>query len=1224
MKISKVNHVKTGVSAKPATEGGMLYDYPNQQRGSKDLRKHIKEVNQRAQKLYGVFVPLKDKDSKKEIKNARSTAESYIKFVLVSGMKRGASQEEAYGNILRAGQKSLVLGKTKMGEPFKKQISSLHVTMQGKTPYQTAEYIVANYLRNSLAQKKNVASTMVAVLAALFDGANYDRLLGEIAQEDVKELISAVYEDYSKEEQLEKIADSIEKQRVPVQIAEDGKYLIPSGANHEKKAYIFNFMRAYAGADDNGQAKMLNHMKDMICHFYTQEEFISEEILDLINKRETTPYKEKEVIRTLNATIAEKVSGFIVSRYQETLREFHSKDDEGWVRYISDKAEKLLSARKLTQEKIRCDYLFKKTWEEWNSYVAKKYIDFGKAVYNFAMEDAERVENKESVSIGVVSETYRDGISSFSYERMKAEDSLSRAMIHYVLFAVNNFDQSVRDADQRGKGKEDILNTKSAEIKMYEDTSKRILRYFGGLSKFENSPVSKIDKRELVDVIKDEMAISRNSAFHYVTGAATDKEKPVVAQLLDTELASVGEIYRKKYYSNNVPMFYQEKDIDALMTRLYKEKKVSPAQIPSFNKVLSRNVVAGFVTDYLREEAKRTVADPEISEKYRSSFYFLLKEIYYYDFLLKQDLMERFKKGLETVRREKDTKEFAYRDFTNRVNKLSTSNLSFGEFCQEIMTEYNQQNGQKEKKPSTVEDREQIYKHYRTFLYKGIREAFLAYLREEKALEFLCKPEDRRKIFADMSEEQFNKAWNTECYEYLREDIGQNALLSGWYITAHFMTPKHVNHLGGEIKNYIRFIQDIEKRAAATGNLCVDNTEKVKVYTKLLEVLEFCKMFCGQVSNKMDDYFASEEEYAKYISGFVDFGGKSTALLQAFCNEHEELNYYDAKNPVPNRNLILSTMYGNKKILSRTMEKVTEDELSCYRKNKEKLGGVFKRGVCSNAEEHKLMRAYQNQKNRIEFVDVLTMTEMLNDLYGQLISYAYLRERDLMFMQLGFYYTKLYYTESVPADSKLRVLSGECDIRDGAILYQIAAMYSYDKPIFAVSEEGVASRKDSNISIGGKIKEFINEYCGGSDIYENGLCFFEDVQKRHTEYVDLRNYIDHFKYFANQNRSILDLYSSMYNGFFSYDTKLKKSISFVLPNILLSYFVNAKLSFDGTTVQKDGKVYNQVQIAVDEKKVQADCFTYKVKQDEKELELKIPARDEIFLREVVKMISYKK
>ena len=63
----------------------------------------------------------------------------------------------------------------------------------------------------------------------------------------------------------------------------------------------------------------------------------------------------------------------------------------------------------------------------------------GKGVYHFAMSDIYNVQSKEPVSIGYVMDDYKNGISGFDYERIKASDSLKRGLIKFASFAVENF-----------------------------------------------------------------------------------------------------------------------------------------------------------------------------------------------------------------------------------------------------------------------------------------------------------------------------------------------------------------------------------------------------------------------------------------------------------------------------------------------------------------------------------------------------------------------------------------------------------------------------------------------------------------------------------------------------------------------------------------------------------------------------------------------------------------
>ena len=69
-----------------------------------------------------------------------------------------------------------------------------------------------------------------------------------------------------------------------------------------------------------------------------------------------------------------------------------------------------------------------------------------------------------------------------------------------------------------------------------------------------------------------------------------------------------------------------------------------------------------------------------------------------------------------------------------------------------------------------------------------------------------------------------------------------------------------------------------------------------------------------------------------------------------------------------------------------------------------------------------------------------------------------------------------------------------------------------------------------------------------------GLSLFENTDE-HDDIIDTRDYIDHFKYFIKMDRSMMDLYSEVYDSFLRHDHKLKKSVSFVLTNIMEKNFI---------------------------------------------------------------------
>ena len=142
-----------------------------------------------------------------------------------------------------------------------------------------------------------------------------------------------------------------------------------------------------------------------------------------------------------------------------------------------------------------------------------------------------------------------------------------------------------------------------------------------------------------------------------------------------------------------------------------------------------------------------------IPEMFRNTLYFLLKEIYYFGFLQDRYVSRRFSDALREIRQAADKKDrFATDNFCKRIKEI-TDNIkdgsngkytTLGMICQQVMTDYEQQNSavSKNKSSGSAKD-EKIYQHMKLLLYKTIRKAFEAYLLDERWKEkfgFLREP----------------------------------------------------------------------------------------------------------------------------------------------------------------------------------------------------------------------------------------------------------------------------------------------------------------------------------------------------------------------------------------------------------------------------------------------------------------------------------------------------
>lgn len=1331
MKISKVDHTRTGFSVQTEADSarinpsGVIYDNPVKEKGKsaeRDMWKHIVDCNRKAQKLYNLLNTTisftNNKNEQKIYAEAVQSFNVFIKKVLdcSSDLDLDTLVKEQMGYI----ERSSGLESGDLSAQDKNNIKeNLTDVMAG------AETLVYRNLRRSLRKNIKVSSgteytvtdLTVSLFKAYFSGNKFQQEFQKIPEDAVQAYLRLLNEDYRKDKQLKDIRTSIERQTVKIKVVEvDGVYrLIPANADHNKKKYIFEFMRSYADADEPERETLMKHMRRLIILYYCGADeyqkvknaelaewnfgqFISDRnepfhvgAYELACRCEKGKGKIDEN-RRWRSEAKKLLSDEICSHYRkaaEILRTEYSTEEKTeerfpyadlfWIDYFEKTAEKILitNNNKLSSFKFSLGYLCDHTWKEWTSFISSKFIDFGKAVYHFVMPDLSGVAAGEEVSIGEVLSQYRNGISSFEYERIKAQESLEREMAEYVTFAVNNFARaSCSDEERNREGREDVLQMKTeSELQdsnrnkakaavLYSDADRRILQFFGGKSGLEEagSVISVLSGEELFKAFKKELNHVRNAVFHYTGKISENMETDaVVLELFDYELETVGSIYRKKYFSNNVPMFYKVSLINRIMDKLYNEPKERPAQIPAFNRVLSRPGLSEFLDRFIKGKPLgklKSNRDSTLIEKYRSSMFFLLKEIYYYDFIQEGGHQETGNKGksvkeyffealAQQRNNEKDrNRQKALKDFDNRIHEIGCDR-AFGEICQGLMVEYmlqNTGNPQVHKQIKANKNIEKddpnermIYKHFRTLLYVCIREAFFNYLKEN--WDILREPVYEESQFHNLTEDKFCGGWQAHTFDYLKGQMQTDPMLPAWYAAAHFMNPKHLNHLIGSIRTYIQFTEDIERRAASLYNRTVDIEREMDQYRKILSVLEFSMLFCGRTTGSLKDYFKDEAEYAEFLSHFVGYSTSRKVpdietALHNFCNRNVGSDnpegrigiYYDGRQIIPNRNVILSHMYGNTRILEKCMTPVSEREIRDYYKVMKELADVLKNGRCESEEEQKKYRSFQNAKNRIELLDIQTYTELINDLQGQLVNWIYLRERDLMYFQLGFYYTKLFYGDSIGEHDFRRRLSGpRVNLKDGAILYQLVAVNTFALKVIVKKKDVYAPVSGKGSSTGSAVSQFVNQYCGGDEtVYNAGLCLFENVRE-HDQIIKTRNYIAHFKYFGKCDRSILDLYSEIYDRFFRYDLKLKKSMSFVLPNILLKYFVNVRTEMHVREKEVEGTVHKAALLSLCEKKaLESTYLTYKIPVDkcDKKKEVLVAARSEIFLEQLKKILEY--
>lgn len=1361
MKFVKVRHRRMAVGHFNSKNnkklfGGFVYAHPYKKDENTDIQELVQNRQKEAANLYHVLngcVNIYDSNTEKE---KQELAEQVIKeFNSLFGKNMNNhgifKNEKASKDYVKIRSVIKSYMEQNNGNDIGKKINQT-IGSDENLLHQFANEVVSYSLRKSLrimvpllnskdSHKVSMLELVKNIFYAIVIKPDAKMEYVDALQNEIVTFVHCTYRDKIKSmEYQEKLANSLLKQNVKVQVFEKElngkkeKLLMLSNHEHEKKRYVVDFIKEFVGKGKEDQNLMILHIKELIVLYLYGEK----KVLTFNNSWERFAESEQEGINFFDTVKSEDFSEMNrifhvleVGNAQEqkvASREFerylrlalclkykntcvtdmsdHSdvnnnitNMDVYWIKFFGQCMEKY-GKHKRKSEYYRCDRLCNFLWQSWMSHVASKFIALGKALYYFGIP--RDIYIKTEFEIGSVLKEYENGITSFDYERIKAEETLIRNIATSITHAANNFANAVVSKEYRFSESDknslsDVLSyTRNVLNKnLISNFKKRFLMYFGGASLW-NLKDNDWDMYEM----KEHLAAIRNTSYHFSTNRKSDQKRnnTFAKKLLAGELEYAPTLIIEKYISNNLTRFYDEKLLYGLMCRLYSGTQTPrEAQIPSFHAIMNRNDVFEFLNQqYLGETEKEQFKNVSDRDIYVAAMNFLLKEIYYHDFLKlsSPQLIEKFVQSLIHLKTENKKEGFAKKNFVSRCAELgiltvenngyikSTSDkckITFGEFCQQIMTDYNMQNQNQKEIPSLNKQRKNkknglkpVYEHFVMLLRRTIREAFLYHLKNAKKYKFLRHPKMKQSslclsdFMGKIEKNSDNKT--ISIYGNLKELIQEETVLSNdnqvmydWYIAGHFLPPKQLNLLIGDLRTYISYSADIWKRASDTQNSSIDGEyikKETKMYQQILCILEFVLQFVGKTSKKIEDYFGEESEnieesheaYARYIAQFVDFEntlGKNSDLsyvsrLKEFSNSKMECTnstdkalrlYYDNENPIVNRNIVYSLLYGDSDLLSSCMEKVSLEEIAHYYQLRDQLSkqGVFKNSKCTSKEQLELLREFQNLKNRIELLDVQTYTELVQDVMSQLVSWAYLRERDCLYFCLGYHYIELYYGDTSHIKKQYQYLEGNnIRIFNGALLYQILAIFDHALPLYKVNDEGKVEGKVENATIGTCLKTFVSDYCheeyktGRAETYNAGLDFFGSENAR-DGYAYLRNYIAHMKWYSMHDKNIWELFGQMYNGFLNYDIKLKKSVSFIFKNLLERYFVVAKTYMkhsDGSNpflfsgkLSSDQFVYYYYETEILDKKTNTKRMVKK--------KAAINARSELFLKQLDKLLNYK-
>ena len=903
----------------------------------------------------------------------------------------------------------------------------------------------------------------------------------------------------------------------------------------------------------------------------------------------------------------------VVEKYNSNELLFFENDaiNQYWIHHIENAVERILKNCKAGKLfKLRKGYLAEKVWKDAINLISIKYIALGKAVYNFALDDIWK--DKKDKELGIVDERIRNGITSFDYEMIKAYENLQRELSVDIAFSVNNLSRAVCDMSNLGDIESDFLlwkrNDIADKLKNKDDMASvsAVLQFFGGKSSWDINIFKEAYKGKnkynyevrFIDDLRKAIYCARNENFHFKT-ALVNNEKwntELFGKIFERETEFCLNVEKDRFYSNNLYMFYPVSELRNMLDHLYSRSVSRAAQVPSYNSVFVRKNFPEDITNVLGYQ--KPGYDADTLGKWYSACYYLLKEIYYNSFLQSDKALQLFEKSVRTLRWDDEEQKRAVDNFKNHFSDIKSACTSLAIFDQPI------------------------YQHYKVLLKKAIANAFAAYLKNNKNLfGFIGKPFKANEI-REIDKEQFLPDWTSRKYESLCIEVSGSQELQKWYIVGKFLNARSLNLMAGSMRSYIQYVTDIKRRAASIGNELHVSVQDVEKVEKWVQVIEVCSLLAFRTSNQFEDYFNDKDDYARYLKSYVDFSNADMpseySALVDFSNEEQSDLYVDPKNPKVNRNIVHSKLFAADHLLRDIVEPVSKDNIEEFYDQKAEIVYCKIKGKDITAEEQKAVLKYQKLKNRVELRDIVEYGEIINELLGQLINWSFMRERDLLYFQMGFHYNCLRNDSKKPEEYE-KIEIDENSIK-GAILYQIIGMYVNGVAVYA-PEKGGNKLKEQCVKggVGVKVDAFkrYSEHLGlhKETLYNAGLEIFEIIEE-HEDVINLRNSIDHFKYYLGKYRSMLSIYSEVFDRFFTYDMKYQKNVLYLLQNILLRHNVIVEPVFESgvKTIGDQTKPCAKLSI----KSIKSDTFEYKVKGGT----LVTDAKDERYLETIRKILYY--
>lgn len=956
---------------------------------------------------------------------------------------------------------------------------------------------------------------------------------------------------------------SINNQKLDVVVKKiDNNYrVVPTSFYTKKNKALGNFLQEYCGLEYSERLKKLDDVKRIIILFVCGEksyyEYLNNEIKFSMTFNECVKELESDYVSFDDDMSEESIIKSIKKKCSTSYRICLNIINGDFSIYLINRFQKLILKRfdakdKITKDRIKNINIARYLWNDFFSYISNKYISIGKAVYNFAMPEVAIDNDLKNVEFGQVIQAYTNGITSFDYECIKAKETLEKNLITYITLAKNNFTKAlINDEYLKSKNKEDVLFYSANDFKdekcIKPNGYRNVMMYFGGQSKWADLFDEYDKKYELYYQIARCLKIIRNSVYHYSAKQYfSDSDIKLISKLFFKEYEGLNKKIIALYIEKNANKYFDNDKLCNFIKSIYKKPKQIETRIPKFNTLISRETIDYIINNNLNKNIISELLTKGQYLDYLKSVEFIFKETYTKYFL---NINENKDKMIDLIRywyveeKEDLRKKQALKDFEKYIVKLlETNKMSFTGLCHYILVNnkqsYYKNNNSKISLSQTKYNNITSDFYYPMFVHDLIKELFIQYLGNEKCVASFYKYPIIETERNDL--EFLNLASDIATYEDFTAQLKGKEEVLRWYIVSKFIPDSKVIDLKKDITNYIEYIKDIKNREKITNNY---NQKKGNYYEGQYEtitrLLEISLLFKENKSLTLDDCFNDEDEYARFLGNFIDFEEEPNYLRLCAIDSH--FDYVLNEKNIVNDKIVNLLLYGDDDLIGSCVKKVTSQDIQMYHILKTSINNKKIYGTEKGDNYYKDLKEYDLLKYRVELKFVMKYSYFINDILSKFISYTYQRERDMMYFQLGVAYMKLFFSNAELEKKYHELKNKNICIIDGALLYEIMSMYSFNNSIYK-DDDGVAVKVKTN-STASSIMSFCRDYCEELGEYPPTyfccLELFENIRK-HDSYIALRNDIVHGKYHSTHKKSIIDILNDLNGGYFSYDTKKRK------------------------------------------------------------------------------------